>query len=121
MSAQNSVQDYISQREINYMNGQSISDSDFDFSSNNGEILKALIQVKQTPQTTYIFETFRNINDNNKAHVLERIYNVTPNLIGITNYGKVITATFNDNITEGQLNDFFKLFGFSGYKIMKEE
>lgn len=121
LTAQNTHADYSTLRETLFIQGQSISHSDESFSSLNGEVLPALVRLTTSQYKTFIFETFRNINTNNQEHVLERIKNSIPELMGISCNGKTITASFRQDITEEQLNDFFKLFGFSGYKIMIEE
>lgn len=117
-NAQDSLSNYTNQREIAYDNGQSISDSDRNFCSKNGEVLPALVSEKRDISITYTFETFRNINERNQSHILDRIKSITPKLIAISNQDKKIIASFSLNVTEGELNEFFRLFGYDGYKVM---
>lgn len=124
LAAQNSLQDYTVQREETYFNDQSISDSDRLFSQEYGEILPALVNYSLDPITgnqTYVFETFRNINDRNQEHILNRIKGLFPSIIGLSNQEHTLTVVFASDARHEKVEEFFQLFGFSGIKIMIEQ
>lgn len=121
-SAQDNLSAYNSERENLYLQGQDITEKDKLFSSEHGEILPALVKKEITANLLlFTFSTHRTINSSNEQRVQDRLKQAVPSIVAISNTGNIINVSFNVSATEQELNAFFKLTGFDGYKIMNAE
>jgi|GEM_PF-3608573 len=120
--AQGNSSTYNSERESLYLQGQDIAEKDKIFSLEHGEILPALVKKEISENIlVFTFSTHRNINPSNEQRVLDRLKQSVPSVIAVSNTGNRITVSFNPAATQQELNTFFRLTGFDGYKIMSEK
>lgn len=110
---------YLENREHLFLQQKDITLTDRDYSQANGEILPALVQKEISGNLMVLtYSTHRNINDDNRVRVMDRLKVSVPSIVAISSVGKEIEVSFLMTVTPDDLTELFRLTGFKGYKIM---
>jgi hypothetical protein len=112
-------QTYLTEREQLYINHEDISTKDNAYSIEHGDVLPALVKKEVSDNLIiYTFTTHRNLNDDNRERWMYRFQTLVPSIVSISSVGKEIKVRFSNTATQEDFVEFFRLTGYSGFKIM---